>query len=479
MSSQVKKNYLYNLLYQIFLVILPVIVTPYVSHILGSEKIGIWSFTFSIVVYFTLIGSLGVGLYGRREIARYQDDIKKRTEVFWQINLIKWIALSLSLLIFYFTCIRNVTYGGIYLILTLEIFSNIFDISWFFQGIENFKTITIRNAIIKSLGTVLIFTFVKSADDLWIYVLINVACNLVSNLALWLILPKYINKKSSLKGAKNHLLPILIMFIPQVAIQIYTILDKSMLGFLNSNISENGIYEQSQNIIKIALTLVTSLGTVMLPRIASLAIKKDYSKIQTEISKSFHLVWLLALPICFGIAAIAGNLVPWFLGDDFLGAIPILQIAVILVLAIGLSNVTGTQFLVPTGQDKRFTISVITGAIINLIGNFILIPFFGAVGAIISSVIAEISVFLVQFYFVHSEIPLNLIIKDLLKPLLSSIIMFAVIYPLATVLNPSLISTALCIFAGALVYGISVLFFGDTWAKKYFYKALSLFKIKR
>ena len=99
MSSQVKKNYLYNLLYQIFLVILPVIVTPYVSHILGSEKIGIWSFTFSIVVYFTLIGSLGVGLYGRREIARYQDDIKKRTEVFWQINLIKWVALSLSLLL--------------------------------------------------------------------------------------------------------------------------------------------------------------------------------------------------------------------------------------------------------------------------------------------------------------------------------------------------------------------------------------------
>ena len=479
MSSQVKKNYLYNLFYQILLVALPVITTPYVSHILGSEKIGIWSFTFSIVTYFTLIGSLGVSLYGRREIARHQDDPKKRTRTFWQINLIKWLTLSLSLVIFYFTCIRNVTYGGIYLILTLEIFSSVFDISWFFQGIENFKTITIRNTIIKFISVISIFTFVKTANDLWLYALINVTCNLISNLSLWVILPKYLHKKSGIKGASTHLLPILAMFIPQVAIQIYTILDKSMLGLLNHDLRQNGIYEQSQNIIKIALTLVTSLGVVMMPRIASLAVKNDRAHIKTEIEKAFHLVWLLALPICFGLAGVASNLVPWFLGQDFLGAISIIQIAVLLILAIGLSNVTGTQFLVPTGQDRAFTFSVIAGAIVNLIGNFILIPPLKAMGAIIASVIAEVVVFLVQFYFVRTEISARLLFKDFKKPLFSSLLMFAIVHPLANIFSANFFSTTLIILIGATTYSITLLLLGDTWAKKYSALLLQLFRFKK
>lgn len=475
MASKVKKNYLYNLFYQILLVIVPIITTPYVSRVLGSEKIGIWSFTASIVTYFALIGSLGVGMYGQREIARYQDDVKKRTEIFWQVNIIKWITMSISLLIYYFTCIKGSEYSYIYFIMILEILSSAFDISWYFQGLENFKTITIRNTIIKIISVICIFIFVNTADDLPVYVLIHTAGNLLGNLSLWAILPKYINKAMpKIKNSTKHLVPILLMFLPQIAIQVYTILDKTMLGFLYPNISETGIYEQSQKIVKITLALVTSLGTVMAPRIASLAAKNKTSEIREEIEKAFHLVWLLALPICFGIIAIAPNIVPWFLGEDFLSAISVMQIGALLMLSIGLNNVTGIQYLVPVGKEKLFTLSVIIGAITNLVGNFILIPILGANGAIISSVTAETIIFIAQMLMIHGAIQIKDVLKDFMKPFLSTAIMFIIIFYLGNVLKPNIINTALIGIIGVVVYGIMSLILKESWVIKYKDKFFSL-----
>ena len=473
MASKVKKNYLYNLFYQILLVIVPIVTTPYVSRILGSEKIGIYSFTFSIVTYFTLVGSLGVGMYGRREIARYQDDVKKRTEAFWQINIIKWITIALSLLVFYFACVKNTEYGYIYAIMIIEIISGAFDISWYFQGLENFKTITIRNTIIKLISVASIFVFVKSANDLWIYVLIHVLGDLLGNMSLWVILPKYINKAlPKVKNTRKHLVPILMMFLPQVAIQVYTILDKTMLGLLVSDISETGIYEQSQKIVKITLALVTSLGTVMSPRITSLASKNNTEEIKNELSKSFHLVWLLALPICFGIIAIAPNIVPWFLGDEFLRAISVMQIGALLMIAIGLNNVTGVQYLVSVGKENLFTLSVVIGAISNVIGNLILIPLLGANGAIISSVLAETIIFIAQLVMIKHVITTKTILKDIIKPLIATTAMFAVAYLLSINLAPNIIATAIIGTAGVLTYGVVCLIIRESWVIDYKNKAL-------
>lgn len=469
MGSKVKKNYIYNLIYQILLVIVPVITTPYVSRILGSEKIGIYSFTISIVTYFTLIGSLGVAFYGRREIARYQDDIKKRTEAFWQINIIKWITISLSLLIYYFTCIKNGDYEQIYFVLVLEILSNAFDITWYFHGLENFKIITIRNAVVKILGVFAIFAFVKTPDDLWIYTLIYALSNLISNLSLWVILPKYIHKSlPTARGANKHLIPVLGMFLPQAAMQVYTILDKSMLGFLAKDMREAGIYEQSQRIIKITLALVTSLGTVMSPHITSLYTKKMFKEIKQEISKAFHLVWFVSLPICFGIIAISSNIVPWFLGDDFYGAITVMQIGALVIVAIGLSTVTGLQYLVPVGKENPFTISVVAGAIINVIGNFILIPNLGAIGAIISSVIAEVLIFVIQFYIIRKDIGLKELSTGFFKCFVASLIMFVAAFLVSSSLSPSIINTAIIAVIGIATYGISLLILQEDWAIHYF-----------
>ncbi|MBQ2637962.1 flippase, partial [Candidatus Saccharibacteria bacterium] len=407
MTKSIKKNYLYNLIFQILSVILPLITTPYLSHVLGSEQIGVYGFTLSIVTYFVLAGSLGVSMYGQREIARLQNDPKKRTRAFWQINILKWIATGLSLIIYYFACIQNTDYGFYYKIFTLELFANSIDISWFYQGIEEFRITVIRNIIIKLLSLVCIFIFVKTPSDTGIYILIYCLSNLISNGYLWIILPRFIKRVPlRLKTAKKHLMPIFLMFLPQVAVQIYTVLDRTMLGAITGDMHEVGIYEQSNKINRAAQTFVTALGVVMLSRVASLSVSKKIDEIRAIISKAFHLVWLLALPMVAGIIAVAPNLVPWFLGDDFLNATQVLQIGSLLILAVGLNNVSGIQYLVATGKQNLFTISVIAGALVNAIGNLLLIPTLGAKGAIIFSVVAEFTILLIQLIMIRKTVRL-------------------------------------------------------------------------
>jgi O-antigen/teichoic acid export membrane protein len=452
------------MLYQVFLVILPLITTPYVSRVLGSEGVGTYSFTLSIVTYFTLFGSLGVSIYGRREIAYRQNDKKDRSETFWQIMLVKFIAMTISMIVFYFTCIQNTEYGRYYTILVLELIANMFAIGWYYQGLENFKTISIRNMIIKTLGVLAIFIFVKSPDDLWIYMLIYCFADLFGDLWLWVQLPKTLEKvKLDLKGARRHLPPILMMFLPQITIEIYTVLDKTMLGFLMHDMSEVGIYEQSQKVEKVSLHIITALGPVMGARIASLFAEGNKEKIIDNLKKSFHFIWVLATPITFGIAAIAPNLVPWFLGEEFLPAIPIMQIGALLIFAISLSNATGYQYLIPTKHQGIFTASVMVGAIVNFLGNLVLIPIFGAVGAIVSSVVAECSVAIVQLVFVHKTIHIKDIFSQSIKTIPAGIVMFAVVFALGFVLPKTILGTLIQVVSGGLVYVFIMTIAKDTF----------------
>ena len=266
------------------------------------------------------------------------------------------------------------------------------------------------------------------------------------------------------------------MFLPQVAIQVYTVLDKTMLGLLVKDMSETGIYEQSQKIVKITLALVTSLGTVMVPRIASLHAKNEHKEISKEFEKAFHLVWYLALPICFGIIALAPNIVPWFLGEEFLGAIPVMQLGAFLMISIGLNNVTGIQCLIPIGKENLFTISVVIGAIVNFIGNLFLIPLYGANGAIISSVAAETVIFIVQLFMVKGMITAKNIFNKFPKPFIASMIMLLVTYFMCIKLNPTIINSAIIGAVGVATYGITTLLLKEDWTVKYLKTGLKLLK---
>jgi O-antigen/teichoic acid export membrane protein len=473
-KNSITKNYLYNVAYQLLTMIIPVVTIPYLARVLGSEKIGIYSYTLSITTYFILFGTLGINKYGQREIAFVQDDIKKRSKVFREICIIKCITLLSSILLFYlFFCI-NGDYSLYFKLFLLEILSNVFDVSWFFQGLEEFKKTVLRNAFVKILSVICIFCLIKDSNDLYIYILIYTISNFLGNLSLWIYVPKYINKVSIRElQLKRHLKPTFSFFIPQIATQVYTVLDKTMIGAIIANKSEVGYYEQAEKIVKVLMTIATSLGTVMMPRIAATYAKGDKSKIKQYMNKSFSFIMMLSIPLSLGILSIANKFVPIFLGDGYDKVIPLLCLLCPIIVFIGLSNVTGTQYLLPTKQQNKFTISVLVGAIVNFILNIILINYFASIGAAISTVIAEFTVTLVQFILIRKEISFKNVFYSSYKYLLAGIIMFMFSVAINFVVDNYLISLILQISISFTIYFTLLLIFRDNLVMNEFNKILS------
>ena len=453
MKKSIAKNYIYNLIYQMLTILLPLITTPYLSRILGVEPIGIYGYTVSIVTYFILFGSLGIAMYGQREMAYLQKDKKGRTKVFWEIIIVRAISLTISMIIFYIAFGITGEYVVYYRILLIQIFANMFDISWLFQGLEEFDKTVIRNMIVKLLCLVLIFTVVKQADDLWKYFIIYVGADLLGNMSLWLYMPKYL-EKINIKSLelKKHIKPALALFLPQIAIQIYTVLDKTMIGAITNDMAEVGFYEQAQKVVRAMILIVSALGTVMSSRIASEYSKGNKEEINKCLKQSFNFAWFLGIPMMFGLIAVAKKFVPWYYGEGFEPVIEILIATSPIILSIGLNNVTGIQYLIQTGEEKIFTKSVVIGAILNVIFNFILIKVIGAVGAAISSVIAETAILMVQVKYLKNRINIKEIFSLSLKCWISGIIMFACVFAISNILSVSILNTLIEVVIGAIIY---------------------------
>ena len=461
-KKSIIKNYIYNLIYQVLVLILPLITAPYISRVLGAENIGIYSYTLSISAYFILFGSLGIALYGQREIAYNQNDKKKASVIFWEVNLFRIATMSISLLIYYFTFVKNNQDSMYYKILILEIIGNCIDISWFFQGLEEFKKTVTRNMIVKLISVICIFILIKTPNDLTLYFGIYVLSILIGNGSLWLYLPRYLEKiKFKELNIFRHLKPTIALFIPQIAIQVYTLLDRTMVGAIVPNKSEVGYYDQGQKIIKMLLAIITSLGTVMSPRIASTFANGEKEELNNYMKKSFNNVFLLAFPMVFGIIAISKSFVPVFFGQGYDKVAILMSVISPIILLIGLSNVTGTQYLLPIKRQREFTISVICGAIINFILNLCLIWKYGAIGASIGTVVAELTVTSVQMYFVRKDFELKEVFKLSKNYFMSSLIMFIVCLVIGKFINNDLISTGVQVAVGGITYGICLLIMKD------------------
>lgn len=453
MSKSVSKNYIYNVSYQLLLLITPFITTPYLSRVLEPAGIGTYSYTYSIVSYFILLASLGVADYAQREIAYQQDNPHLQSRTFYEVNLIRFLLVGLSLCVYYFVVSRFSGDHLIYWYQALNIVAVLFDISWFFQGLEEFGKIVLRNFIIKFASIILIFVLIHQPEDLNKYVCLIGMMNILSGFSIWLYLPKYLVSvpRREIKPFRNFSI-IIQMFLPQIAIQIYTVLDKTMIGVMTGSPLENGYYEQAEKVIKLSLTIVTSLGTVMLPRIAYAYAHKDYETIKTNMMRSYRFVWFLTMPMFFGFIAISNNFVPWFFGPGYDKVVPLMQILSGLVIAIGLSNVTGIQYMLPTNQQNKLTLTVVCGAVVNFILNLFLISMMQSIGAAIASLIAEITVTAVQFYIVRNVFSIIEIGRLSIKYLFSGLIMFAITCPLSIYLKPGIVHTFIAIAAGCLIY---------------------------
>lgn len=458
MKKSIAKNYIYNLIYQMLTILLPLITTPYLSRVLGAEPIGIYGYTISIVTYFILFGTLGVSMYGQREIAYLQQDKKGRSKTFWEIIILRTVSLSISILLFYLIYGRSGEYALYYRILIVQLVANLFDISWLFQGIEEFDKTVVRNLIVKLLSLVLIFVLIKNPNDLWKYFVIYVGAELIGNITLWFYLPKYL-EKVNIKELKivKHIKPTISLFLPQIAIQIYTVLDKTMIGVITNDMVEVGYYEQAQKIVKAALTIAGALQTVMNSRIANAYSQKDQKEIKSCLGISINFVWFLTIPMMLGLIAVAPKFVPWYYGEGFDGVTPILIATAPILIAIGLSGITGVQYLIQIGKSKEFTISVTIGAITNIIFNIILIHFFGGVGAAIASVIAEITILLIQLRYFKEQFNIKEILNLSMKCFISGIVMFLAVKLVVYYLPVSILNTVIEILIGGIVY-IAMLF---------------------
>ena len=262
------------------------------------------------------------------------------------------------------------------------------------------------------------------------------------------------------------MLPVLVLFIPQVASQIYTVLDKTMLGIYSPTV-DVGYYDQSQKIVRILLTIITSLGMVMMPRIASLTSKNQHDLVKDTLKKSFTVISFLAVPIAFGIMSVSDRFIPLFFGYEYISVIPLLKISSVLIIIIGLGNVFGTQYMIAVGKNKEYTISVCVGAVVNFILNLILIPKYSALGAVIATVSAELSIALIQLWCSREILDFSWI-KETYKYWVSGIIMLLVVRLLDIGTHRNVLILIRQIAGGMTVYFVMLLILRDKMLKNAF-----------
>lgn len=448
-----KKNFIYNIIYQIFIMIIPLITAPYLARVVGADGVGTYSYTYSIVYYFMLLTHLGVNNYGNRSIAKVRDNKEKLSKTFWSIYSMQLIMgiIMLSLYVIYISFF-NIKYKSIATIQTLFILSAMLDINWLFFGLEEFKKTVTRNTIIKLLNVSLIFLLVKNSNDLWKYTLIMSSMTVLGQAILWNFLRKRISfQKVSLKDITKHIKPNLILFIPVIAISLYKIMDKVMLGSI-SNVTEVGLYENAEKIIGIPMTLITALGTVMLPRVTNLISKGSLDKVNEYISKSIKFVMFMSLAMCFGLIAIGYNFAPIYFGKSFQKTGILIMLLATTLPFLSFANVIRTQYLIPKEKDKIYITSVCLGAIVNLIINFLLIPKFQSIGACIGTILAEFTVMFYQTLSVRGELNISKYLKEILPFFLKTIIMFVIIYSINFININKVIKLGIQVIAGVGIY---------------------------
>ena len=450
---KVLKNYAYNLSYQLLVIILPIITTPYVTRVFSSDDLGIYGYFNSIVTYFILLATLGVANYGTKEISGNRMEIKKN---FWGIYTLQFCAALLSILLYILLCMGISTMQNpVAYILGLSLVSKCLDISWLFQGLEDFRKITARNITVKLVGVSAIFLFIKSASDLYLYVFLLTAFELLGQLSMWVPAREFIGKPHfDLGYAKHHLKPIILLFLPQIAISLYVTLDRTMLGALAST-RDVGIYDQALKLVNILLTLVTSLGSVMLPRVSSLLSKGDHKAVNKMHELAFLIYNLVIFPIIAGILIVNDDFVQFFLGKDFQDARYAISIMIFRMFFIGWTNIMGIQILIPHNKNKEFMVSTTVPAILSVGLNLLFLPKLGYVGAAIVSVLTESLVWGIQLFFTRvylKEVP---IIGSMAKIILASAIMYGILLGSKTFIH---FSPTINVLAFAVLGGIIYLF---------------------
>ena len=466
-KTSVKKNYFLSLFINILFLLVPLITTPYISRVLGANGIGIYSYCLSIETYFVIIGTLGIPTYAKREIAINRNNPKKLSRIYNELLTLQMLMLSISLIAYVIiTLLVLPEHHLMFMMCGIGIIAAAFDVSWLFQGIEDFTTVVKRSIIFKIICLLLIFLLVRNESSLYIYALSLMITNLICNFWLFYHAKKIVKREHvSIKQTFKHFKPAIYLLLPSMVTAIYAIIDKTMLGAITGNMSEVGYYEQSQKIVTVSLAIVTSLGTVLMPRLALLNGENNMQLFKKYLNKGISALTLLSIPIATGCVIISNNLVPWFYGDGYDKIVYLLKIFSPMYIFMGISDLIGTQLLMSIKKEKVLLEINIVATIINLTLNAVLIPGFQSYGAAIATLISEF-IKCISFVIVSRKfINIGNTLKDLIKYLTISLTMgIPLLYLRTFVTNrPTIINTAIMIIVGCTVYLAILLIVKDKW----------------
>ena len=466
-KQSVKKNYIYNLAYQMLAVIIPLMIQPYIARVLGAGEVGAFSYTTAITGYFALVGNLGIATYGQLRVAAFRNDREKVSQIFWELAILRFLMMAASTMLFIlFICfLARPENKTLYAVLTVQIMASAIDIAWLLQGFEEFRKIVLRNTIIKVVSVILIFMFVKKQSDLYIYALIMNGSTLIGNASIWYFTPSFVDRVPLKRlNLQRHLRSCIIYFIPTIATTFYLSLDKQMIKWFTDTTVENGYYEFAQRIEQMAVTVVTSLSIVTMPRMANLFNLNAIDRMRNRLEQTIRFILLLSVPMCLGMMSVTDYLVPLYLGSGFERSATLLKIFSLLIVVVGLNNAVGKQVLMPVGRQKEYNMSVILGAFVNFGLNLLLIPHFYSVGAVIASVASETSILLAFIYYSRDYIRLGWIIKASARYVIAGAAMAGVIAFSYTRLSMSWKSLAIQVVLGGIVYVAAVLVLRDKFA---------------
>ncbi|MGX7174049.1 flippase [Enterococcus ratti] len=457
--KHVLKNFGYQSLFQLTKIIMPIITVPIVSKALGPSGLGIFNYTNSIAQYFVLVASLGIAMYGNREIALVYHRKENISKIFWEICLLKVILTSITLVV-YFLFISFLDNRFYFYIQSLTILAVMFDISWFFMGIEDFKKNSMTNLGIQFITFILIVCFIKDSSDTRLYVLLQSLGTLLSQVFTWFFIRKHIDfKRILLIDSLRHARASFEFFIPQVAILLYTNLNKTLLGiFIGS--TAVGYYTNSLTINTVFITIITTVDMVLLPHMSGLYAKGNVKKMVAIIDKTIHLQLYFSIPAMFGMLTVYDKLVPWFFGKDFLFINKVIPIFSILIVVMPLGMSISRQYLIPIGKVKVYNKSVLIGAVINILCNLILLPSIGFFGVVFSNILAEIFVTMVRTNSFLKRTNFRFHKRELQIIFSSAIIMWLVTRMVTKAMPPTLLTNLVQVTLALSIYLVLTTFLG-------------------
>lgn len=469
-------NYIYNFLYQIVVLLVPLILSPFLARKLGADNLGIYSYVYSTCAVISTISLIGTYNYGARQIAYIRDNPTDLKRVYWEIFNLRLIFGLIGIFV-YFIIGCNSDYNLYFVLFSGWLIAGVFDPSWMFVGTENMKPTVFKNLAVKIISVILIFITISSKNDLWKYSLIMGGTMLISTVVLLFQVTPYVGHPCfRLTNFKKHFFGSLNLFLPQVATLFYLQVDKIMIKILYSDINQVSFYDQSEKIVTIPLTFITVLSTVMMPRIANEFANKNYERIERLILSVGKLSLLLSCPMMVGIFCIADNFIPWYLGTEFIPTALAIKIICPITISNSMAGLSGNQYFTATNQINILMKAYVSAAVTNVLVNALLIPQYGFVGAAVATVISSYISVGIQYYYLNKQVNVSAIVKDLIKYLLLSFVMGAFIMMLNIVITDGVIETFADILIGGLVYFVLLVITKDTMLMSFLKKAKKFVK---